>query len=364
MVAVRIRDRGPPDTSAAEAEAVRLQIEGLLTGYLRMGDPKDLLERIRKSGHSCNLTQESLRLKDPSDAFLKRKGLKEAAAGVPVPHKHKGKHGKGPGLRKEESKSRFNTSSEEAEDSLKSVFSEYCSYGDPLNTVSMSSSKFMKLAKDAMLVREVGYAELDILFKKAARGLDDDANKLSFWEFVDLVGYVGQALLPALPPQEAYLAVEDKIASMAGYRLNVVVMGGGYAGASREDMARQAEVERLVLHPAIWAAINGALRPLRAVFEFYAATSVAGFGRSDAKMSSHIQKSFHTMEWDEFHRFATNFQLCPQIFSRGHLMQIFVAANAGEAADQDDTEMSFEEFCECLARMALVEDFKEHAAAA
>lgn len=210
-------------------------------------------------------------------------------------------------------------------ESLQRVFQNYCSYGEPMNTTKLKSSKLIKMLKDCGVLdinelnngtTAITKVDVDLIFSKLtgthanpSRGLksgfapkshlsQQNANqvgRMDFAQFLKFLEVLAEKLYPGLGIEEAYMnIIENCILQLDNEGSTQRGLNSQYVNTLMEMLKDEDMIEALgIVH-----------KMFTPYFVFYADTH--GF-----------------MNFTSFIRFCKDFQIFPDVISKSKLLRFF-----------------------------------------
>eukprot|EP01028_Stygiella_incarcerata_P013169 TRINITY_DN81585_c0_g1_i1.p1 TRINITY_DN81585_c0_g1~~TRINITY_DN81585_c0_g1_i1.p1 ORF type:complete len:1673 (-),score=452.35 TRINITY_DN81585_c0_g1_i1:1654-6672(-) len=228
----------------------------------------------------------------------------------------------------------------ELQKQLHAIFVHYASEGDVVySTGAISSHKYQKFAKDCrILTKSFGVRDIDLVYSEITRGC---SLPFRFDGFVRSLSLLAQRKLPGKTEAQALRLLLCRFVlpyAKKDHTLTEKLIEGGVAHQEMVDSLRKYE------------------RQLHMIFTKYCILEDARAGkpvsgRVDWEDVAHSNKSMSVAEFD---RFATDFEIVPDLMTRMQATQLFAAVNFSEVGDEDFDSLNFEEFVDCIGHCAVI----------
>lgn len=217
---------------------------------------------------------------------------------------------------------------DELEAELRDIFGFYVEYGGTFTKDHLSSQQFMKIIRDCDVVdNSLRDVDVDLVFIESTRVTN---GVMTFEVFLDALSMVAAKKWSSNNPAAS---------------LKLILLHFILPKAHRRNAKAMADKEPL--HPEVIPYLKKHEQPLRKIFNKFCTLELL-MGKATAK---EIANANQTMSIQELLRLCHDFDLCPALLSVSEINDIFNICNVSNQ-QEDDGAFNFDEFLECLARMA------------
>ena len=214
------------------------------------------------------------------------------------------------------------------------IFEEECSRGEAEVRQLMKHDKFYRMLRDCKcLDKNTSKAWVDLLVKKSTADDPIDKLGLDFDQF-----------------KEMLKSFAERRFKLSNRTMGMLLMVDHYI-IPRLEVDLCSEERKQLADPQVKSLWRKSRVSLQTLYDHYANMELAGAiaGRSYAEIGLEMVQ----ISVGEFDKFCRDFEISPVFFSRVELAKLFRTVNRGEAADGNSNNADFDEFCECLGRIAI-----------
>lgn len=217
---------------------------------------------------------------------------------------------------------------QELDQALRDIFTFYNEYGDKSGRRNLTRQQYIKMVRDSNLVdnhfREI---DADLVYMEATKN-----NQLAMVHetFCDSLALLAQRKYP-------HMSITDSLHDLLLHHI--------LPYAQRKDSRGRGQ--DIDIDPALVQEVLKWEQPLRKIFSSYsrleAMSATAGPNR---------EFSGENMTLSELLKMCQDFDICPALLSVSEINDIFAVSSQGDSVDEDETQLSFDEFIEVVVRMA------------